>query len=118
MARCAADAVLRHIRRLVAAQACDPLPDRELLRRFDREHDEAAFANLVRRHGGMVLHLAQRVLHNRHDAEDVFQAAFLALARRAGARTWKHSVGNWLYTVAYRLALRLQARTRRQTVAE
>jgi RNA polymerase sigma factor (sigma-70 family) len=108
MAKGAADAVLRHIRCLVAAPTCDPLSDQELLRRFARQHDETAFTTLVRRHGGMVLHVAERVLQNHHDAEDVFQATFLALSRRAGSRTWQHSISNWLYTVAYRLALRVQ----------
>src|SRR5262249_13660452 len=56
----------------------------------------------------------ERVLHNRHDAEDIFQATFLALSRQAAARTWRPSLANWLYTVAYRLALKLQVQTRRQ----
>src|SRR5262249_8716497 len=47
--------------------------DRQLLERFASRRDEAAFAELVRRHGPMVLGVARRVLHDAHDAEDVFQ---------------------------------------------
>jgi RNA polymerase sigma factor (sigma-70 family) len=58
----------------------------------------------------MVMGVARRVLRQRQDAEDVFQATFLVLARKAGSMRWRESVGNWLYGVAYRLAL--EARTR------
>ena len=101
--------LLQHVRRILTAQETQQLPDRELLRRFARERDEAAFATLVRRHGPMVLRACQRVLHNWHDAEDAFQAAFMVLARKAGSRKWDESVGTWLYLVAYRLALKIRA---------
>src|SRR5262249_9149114 len=56
-------------------------------------------------------------LDHEQDAEDVFQAAFLLLARKAGTVRWHESVGNWLYSVAYHLAskLRLQCARRRKT---
>src|SRR5205807_2806594 len=63
----------------------------------------------VRRHGPMILHACQRVLHNWHDAEDAFQATFLILARKAASRAWDESVGSWLYLVAHRLALKIRA---------
>ena len=101
--------ILQHVRKILTAQETEQLSDRELLRRFAHERDEAAFAALVRRHGPMVLQSCQRVLHNRHDAEDGFQATFLVLARKAASRKWKESVGTWLYLVAHRLALKIRA---------
>src|SRR3712207_3694597 len=92
--------VLRTLHHCVTRQACDGLSDRELLARFAAGRDEAAFAALLRRHGPMVLRVGRRVLLNGHDAEDVFQATFLALARRAGSRGWQESIANWLYLVA------------------
>src|SRR5262245_16595115 len=89
------------IRRLVSAQARSGFPDRQLLERFVAHKDEAAFAVLVERHGAMVLGVAWNVLRHRQDAEDVFQATFLVLARQAGSVRKQGSVGSWLHGVAY-----------------
>jgi RNA polymerase sigma factor (sigma-70 family) len=100
------DAVLGHVRRLAGQGISEDTPDQHLLRRFAEERDEAAFAQLVRRHGPMVLGVCRRVLHDSHAADDVFQATFLALARRPGSIRNQASVGSWLHQVAHRLAKR------------
>ncbi|MBX9625747.1 MAG: sigma-70 family RNA polymerase sigma factor, partial [Gemmataceae bacterium] len=94
----------------------DGPPDRDLLARFARDRDEDAFAELVRRHGPMVLAVGRRVTGNPEDAEDAFQAAFLVLARRAGQVAKPDLLGNWLYGVATRTAL--EARKARRRVKE
>ena len=91
-------------RRLTTAQLGDGPPDQHLLERFVSQQDEAAFAALVERHGSMVVSVARNVLNHPQDAEDVFQATFLVLARRAGSIRKLSSVGSWLHGVAYRLA--------------
>ncbi len=87
--------------------------DRELLRRFAADREEGAFAALVQRHGAAVLLVCRRVLGNEADAEDVFQATFLVLSRKAGVVAWRDSVRNWLRDVARRLALQARAARRR-----
>src|SRR5439155_3418468 len=89
------------------------LSDRQLLDRFTDHRDEAAFTELVRRHGPMVLGVCRRVLHNAHDAEDAFQAAFLVLVRKAASIRQHDAIGGWLYRVAYRLSLRARSRRSR-----
>jgi RNA polymerase sigma factor (sigma-70 family) len=97
----------RVVQRLRRATAAETACDADLLRAFVRSgaRDQRAFEALVRRHGPMVLDVARRILGNFHDAEDVFQAAFLVLARRAASVRPPRLVGNWLYGVALRTAL-------------
>ncbi len=110
------DPVLEEIRKLAAGQQAAQLSDADLLARFAARRDEAAFEALLLRHGPMVLRLCRRLLHHWHDAEDVFQATFLVLARRARAIRKRESLTAWLHGVAYRLAAKARARNR-QTAA-
>jgi RNA polymerase sigma factor (sigma-70 family) len=96
-------------------------PDSDLVRLFGESRDEAAFELLVRRHGPLVLGVCRRVLGDASAAEDVFQATFLLLARRAPALRQPAGVANWLYGAATRIAreaLRSERRRhRRECVA-
>jgi RNA polymerase sigma-70 factor (ECF subfamily) len=83
--------------------------DARLLESFLTRHDEAAFEALLRRHGPMVLGVCRRLLRHDQDAEDAFQATFLVLVRRAGSLRSRELLGNWLYGVAYRTALKARA---------
>src|SRR5436190_19605004 len=94
------------LRRIVLARNGADLSDGQLLREFIRTADPAAFEGLVRRHGAMVLGVCRRVVGDRHAAEDAFQAVWLVLARRAAAVRPRDHVGNWLFGVAYRTALK------------
>ena len=62
----------------------------------------------------MVFGVCRRVLGNRHDAEDAFQATFLVLIRRAATISKRESIGSWLYMVAFRIALRAKTRNLRR----
>jgi RNA polymerase sigma factor (sigma-70 family) len=88
--------------------------DGQLLEYFVREQDESAFTLLLHRYGPLVLGLCRRMLRHEQDAEDVFQATFLLLVRKAASIGKRDSVGPWLYGVAYRLARQVQVRAARQ----
>jgi RNA polymerase sigma factor (sigma-70 family) len=110
--------ILRHFQQVLAPAAMSEWSDRQLLERFASEHDEMAFAALVRRHSALVLGVGRRILGQEQDAEEVFQATFLILARKAGCGGWQQSIAGWLYRVAYRLAIRTRAKIIRQRVLE
>lgn len=67
---------------------------------------EAAFAEVVRRHGGMVLSVCRSVLGNTTDAEDAAQAVFLTLAKKAHASSVQNHLVGWLHRVAWYVAAR------------
>jgi RNA polymerase sigma factor (sigma-70 family) len=101
--------VLHHCRRAAFLHDGGGLTDGQLLECFIHRREEAAFEALVRRHGPMVLGVCRRVLAHDQDAEDAFQATFLVLVRKAASLTARERVGNWLYGVAYRVALQAKA---------
>jgi RNA polymerase sigma factor (sigma-70 family) len=106
---------------LFEAGAVGALTDGQLLERFAARRDlaaEAAFTVLVERHGPMVLGVCRQLLHDRHHAEDAFQAVFLVLARKAGAIRDPERLGNWLYGVALRTAAKARRRLDRRRRSE
>jgi RNA polymerase sigma factor (sigma-70 family) len=96
----------------------EAVPDGELLARYAGGPDDAAFATLVRRHAGMVLGVARRVLGDGPDAEDVCQAAFLLLARKSSGGLRRESVAGWLCTTARLTALNARKARDRRARAE
>jgi RNA polymerase sigma factor (sigma-70 family) len=89
--------------------------DADLLARFANTKDEVAFELLVRRHAGMVLRVCRSILKDHHNAEDVGQAVFLALAQQAAIVGRRGAVAGWLYRVAWRIAAKVARRPAPQT---
>ena len=104
-----ANALMQYLRRL-SDQAVLPEDDL-LLKRFVADNDREAFEQLIARHGPMVLGSARRLVDDAHDAEDVFQAVFLNLARLAKTIRQGRTLPAWLHTTTCRLAA--QARKNR-----
>ncbi len=103
---------------LRSARPADPRTDADLLARFLRDGDEAAFAALVDRHGPMVLGVCRRVLGAGPDTDDAFQGTFLVLVRQARSKAWQPALGPWLYGVAVRVARKARASRARRRATE
>ncbi len=76
------------------------IPDRELLAEFARNESEAAFAELVRRHIALVHSVALRHTDNPQSAQEITQAVFIILARKAASLVRGTVLGGWLYHAA------------------
>src|SRR3984885_14427785 len=100
------EALQRYLRRL-----CDeavPSEDAVLLNRFVTANDRESFELLIARHGPMVLGTARRLVDNSHDAEDVFQAVFLSLARLAKTIRHGRTLPAWLHKATCRIAAKVR----------
>ncbi|WP_443056395.1 RNA polymerase sigma factor [Streptomyces sp. NBC_00667] len=72
------------------------------------EGDEDAFAVLVRRHGGRLLALAQRLLGSPTDAEDAVQDAFISAWRQLPEFHQHASFGTWMYRIVTNRCLNMK----------
>jgi RNA polymerase sigma factor (sigma-70 family) len=91
-----------------------PDTDRALVARFAATSDPAAFAELVRRHGPLVLGVCRRAARDPDLADDAFQATFLVLARKAGHLRNPDALPSWLFGVARKVAAAARRREDRQ----
>lgn len=108
----------RQLERLFTSGTVTGLSEGQLLDRFVTRQDEAAFEALVARHGPMVLGVCRRMLRDPNDVDDAFQATFLVLVRKAGSLRQRELLGNWLYGVAFKIAVRARATVSRRHASE
>ncbi len=89
--------------------------DLTLLREYARHNSEEAFATLVSRHVNLVYSVALRDVHDPHLAEEITQAVFIILARKAESLSSKVILSGWLCrTARYASANALTIQRRRQ----
>ena len=89
--------------------------DLTLLREYARGNSEEAFAALVSRHVNLVYSVALRQVRDPHLADEITQAVFIILARKAGSRGPKTILSGWLCRAArYASANALTIQRRRQ----
>jgi RNA polymerase sigma factor (sigma-70 family) len=111
------EAILRQIRRHGEEYRGED-DDGVLLNRFAADGDPGAFEVLLRRYGSMVYRACRRALPSEQDAEDAFQATFIALVRNAGTIRRQGALAGWLHKTAVRVAWRLREQSRRRVRRE
>ncbi len=91
------------------------MTDYELLHQYARDSSQDAFAALVHRHIDWVHSVCRRQVRDPALAEDVTQAVFAALARKAATFSESVSISGWLFTTArYASASALKIERRRR----
>ena len=89
--------------------------DLTLLRQFTEENSETAFAEIVARHVHLVYSVARRQVHDAQLAEEITQAVFIILSRKAKSFDDKTILSGWLCrTARYAGANALTIQRRRQ----
>jgi RNA polymerase sigma factor (sigma-70 family) len=112
------DRIVKRLCQAARRGICIEQGDGELLERFVTLGEEAAFEELLRRHGPMVLGVCRRILGNTHDADDAYQATFLVLVRKANSVMPRERVGCWLHGVACYAARKVRADALRRRARE
>ena len=99
-----------------------PSDDSDLLRQYAEAHSDAAFARLVERHIHLVYSVALRHTGNPHHAQEVTQAVFIILARKASALQHGRALPSWLFQATRLTAANFMRseirRQRRETTAQ
>src|SRR5882757_6101362 len=76
-----------------------PTDDGALLRQYAESNSDEAFAALVTRHINLVYSVALRHVGNPHSAEEITQAVFIILAKKAARLREVKTLSSWLFQV-------------------
>ena len=98
--------------------AFSEVPDAELLRRYVADREDAAFGELVRRHGRLVWAVCRQLTACDSDADDAFQATFLVLVNSAAKVRDAGKLSAWLHGVAYKVCAKSRRAAKSRSARE
>ncbi|TVY08491.1 RNA polymerase sigma factor SigW [Paenibacillus cremeus] len=75
------------------------------LAKLARGGDRAAFAELVELYKDKIYHLAYRMLHNRHEAEEIVQETFLRVYTNLERYDEQQKFSTWIYRIGTNLCI-------------
>jgi RNA polymerase sigma factor (sigma-70 family) len=96
----------------------DNVTDSVLIARFLDGDRQDAFRELVERHSAMVHGCALRIVGDHQTAQDVTQAVFILLSRKAASLKNYHSIAGWLYRCASFIARDVVKVSKRRALRE
>src|SRR6185503_11046796 len=82
------------------------MDDWQLIESYTREHSETAFRQLVERHAALVYASALRQVGDTALAQDIAQAVFILLARKASRLRRSTVIAGWLFETTRFVALK------------
>ncbi len=93
-----------YMRGQMAGQSLGRIDDTMLIREAQRGN-RAAFEELVRHYDQAVLRLALHLTGSEHDAQDIYQDAFLKAYKNVGSFRFECSFYTWIYRIVTNLCL-------------
>jgi RNA polymerase sigma factor (sigma-70 family) len=94
------------------------MDDMALVAEYAGKHSDGAFSELVRRHVNLVYSVALRYVGQVADAQDVTQAVFIVLARKAGSLRERTVLTGWLYETTRFTAMKFMRTSLRRQLRE
>jgi len=88
----------------MAGQSLRRIDDTALVREAQRGN-RAAFEELVRQYDQAVLRLAMHLTHSEHEAQDIYQDAFLKAYKNLGGFRFECSFYTWIYRIVSNLCM-------------
>ncbi|MGV8095891.1 MAG: RNA polymerase sigma factor [Mangrovibacterium sp.] len=80
------------------------MDDKELIKAI-LMHNEEAFSTLIEKYKKLVYHTVFRIVHDRDDADDLFQEVFLEVYRSVHHLRSENDLSGWIFKIAYNKAL-------------
>src|SRR5690348_16174979 len=97
LSRCACEKIVPFFRCVHTYPQMTAVDDKALLHEFVANKSDEAFTTLVTRHVNLVHSVALRQVGDPHQAEEITQAVFIILAKKASQLRHDKALSSWLF---------------------